>query len=77
MHRSRAKKFISTMMNMRHIVKEVVGKLLDRFHIQSDKAKDLWHLKVKVGRKIVHTVCFMFNTIAISEKSLTLKLVLN
>jgi hypothetical protein len=42
------------------------------------KAKDLWHLCAKIGRKILsHTVCFMFNQIENPEKPLALELLLN
>ena len=59
---SRPRKIVSKMMNIRRKVKTVIGQLVGRFNIQSIKAKDLRHLRAKIGRKILaHTVCFMFN----------------
>lgn len=58
----RPKRIVSLMMNMRRKVETVIGQLVERFKIQSIKAKDLWHLSAKVGRKILaHSICFMFN----------------
>jgi hypothetical protein len=75
---ARPKKLVSIMMNMRRIVETMIGQLVDRFHIQSIKAKDLWHLSAKVGRKILaHTVCFMFNMLANPERPLALELLIN
>ena len=40
----------------------MIGQLVSRFKIQSIRAKDLWHLSVKVGQKILaHTVWFAIN----------------
>lgn len=72
---SRPKELVSSMMNIRRKVETVIGQLVDRFHVQSIKAKDLWHLSAKVGRKILaHTVCFMFNIIENPDKPLALEL---
>ena len=69
---------VSLMMNMRRIVETMIGQLVDRFHIQSIKAKDLCHLSAKVGRTILaNTVCFMFNTIVNPERPLALELLIN
>ncbi len=66
------------MMNIRRKVETVIAQLVDRFHIQAIKAKDLWHLSPKVGRKILsHTVCFMFNKIANPGRPLALELLLS
>ena len=78
MNDTRPKKLVSIMMNMRRIVETMIGQLVDRFHIQSIKAKDLWHLSAKVGRKILaHTICFMFNAIVNPERPLALELLIN
>jgi len=66
------------MMNMRRTVETMIGQLVDRFNIQSIKAKDLWHLSAKVGRKILaHTMCFMFNLIVNPDKPLALELLID
>lgn len=62
MHDSRPKELLSQMMNVRRIVETTIGQLVARFKIQSIRAKDLWHLSAKVGRKILaHTICFAIN----------------
>ncbi len=78
MQDSRPKTLVTLMMNMRRTVETMIGQLVDRFKIQSVKAKDLWHLSAKVGRKILsHTVCFMFNSVVNPHKPLALELLLN
>ena len=70
----RPKETVSIMMNMRRKVETVIGQLVERFNIQSIRAKDLWHLCTKVTRKIMaHSVAFMFNQIQNPEKPLSLE----
>jgi len=58
----RPKEFISQIMNVRRKVETVIGQLTERFNIQSIRAKDTWHLMMKVGRKVfAHTLCFLIN----------------
>lgn len=58
---SRPKSVVYQMMNMRRLIETTFGQLTYRFNIQSIRAKDLWHLTVKVGRKVLaHTVAFFF-----------------
>jgi len=58
----RPKEFISQIMNVRRKVETVIGQLVERFKIQSIRAKDNWHLMAKIGRKIfAHTLCFFAN----------------
>jgi hypothetical protein len=74
MHDSRPKETVSLMMNMRRKIETVIGQLVERFHIQSIKAKDLWHLCTKVTRKILaHSVAFLFNQIQNPQKPLALE----
>ncbi len=78
MYDSRPKEIVSTMMNIRRKVETVIGQLVERFQVQSIKAKDLWHLCAKVGRKILaHTICFMFNKIENPENPLALELLIS
>jgi len=78
MEDSRPKTLVTLMMNMRRTVETMIGQLVDRFNIQSIKAKDLWHLSAKVGRKILaHTMCFMFNLIVNPDKPLALELLID
>lgn len=58
---SRPKEYINDIMNKRRLVETVIGQLVERFQIQAIRAKDLFHLSVKVGRKILaHTFGFLF-----------------
>lgn len=69
---------VSLMMNMRRKIETVIGQLVERFRIQSIKAKDLWHLYTKVTRKILaHSVAFMFNQNQNPEKSLALEFLIS
>lgn len=78
MQDSRPKALVKLMMKMRRIVETMIGQLVDRFQIQSIKAKDLWHLSAKIGRKILsHTVCFMFNSIVNPDRPLALELLID
>ena len=62
MHDTRPKELVFQMMNVRRIVETTISQLVTRFKIQTIRAKDLWHLSVKVGRKILaHTMCFAIN----------------
>ena len=58
----RPKSFVTRIMNIRRKVETVIGGLVERFKIQSIKAKDSLHLMSKIGRKILaHTVYFYLN----------------
>ncbi len=74
---ARPKKMVAIMMTIRRKIETVIGQLVERFDIQSIRAKDLWHLKAKVARKIVaHTFCFMLNKIENHHKPLELALLI-
>jgi hypothetical protein len=54
--------FVRQIKSVRRIVETVISQLVARFHIQHIRAKSLWHLSVKVGRKILaHTMAFFIN----------------
>lgn len=56
---TRPKEWVQQIISIRRTIETVISQLADRFQIQSIKAKDLWHLSAKVGRKILaHTCCF-------------------
>nr|WP_268904605.1 IS982 family transposase [Candidatus Regiella insecticola] len=74
---ARPKKMVAIMMTIRRKIETVIGQLVERFDIQSIRAKDLWHLKAKVARKIVaRTFCFMLNKIENHHKPLELALLI-
>lgn len=55
-----SKYFTEQIMNVRRKVETVIGQLVTRFKIQSIKVKDMWHLYVKLHRKILaHTFAFI------------------
>lgn len=77
MEDKRPKELVAQMMNMRRIVETTIGQLVTRFKIQAIRAKDLWHLSVKVGRKILaHTICFALNKTVNRENPLQLELLM-
>lgn len=46
----------------RRLVETVIGQLSEHFHIEKVRARDLWHLTNRVGRKILsHTVGVIIN----------------
>lgn len=73
----RPKDFVNQIMDIRRKVETVIGQLTERFRIQCIRAKDLWHLCVKVARKfLAHTVCFMINQKLNPAEPLQLELLL-
>jgi IS5 family transposase len=57
----RPKSFIKNIINIRRKIETMIGQLPERFQIQSIHVKDLFHLSVKVGRKILaHTMAFFW-----------------
>jgi len=63
MQETRPKKFVRQIMNIRRKVETVIGQLVERFKIQSIKARDYWHLMAKIGRKILaHSLCLYINS---------------
>ena len=63
MHDPRPRSFVNKIMDVRRKVETVIGQVADRFHIQTIRAKDTWHLMAKVRRRILaHTVCFFINS---------------
>lgn len=60
MQDSRPKEYVNSIMNVRRRIETVIGQLVERFNIQSIRVKDLFHLSVKTGRKILsHTFGFL------------------
>ena len=44
------------------MVETVIGQLSQQFHIEKIRARDLWHLTNRIGRKVLtHTVGIMIN----------------
>jgi hypothetical protein len=73
----RPKAFVYKIMNVRRKVETVIGQLVERFKIQAIRARDDWHLRAKIGRKILaHTTCFFINQCVNPEAPLQLEFLL-
>ena len=61
----RPKEFVKMINNKRRLVETVIGQLSERFNIEKVRARDMWHLTVRIGRKLLaHTVnCFINHTL--------------
>lgn len=60
-----SKAVVKTLNNTRRIVKTVIGQLSERYNIEKIRARNLWHLTVRVGRKLLaHTVDCYLNFVA-------------
>jgi hypothetical protein len=62
---NRPKEFVKMINNKRRLVETVIGQLTERFNIEKVRARDMWHLTVRIGRKLLaHTVnCFINHTL--------------
>lgn len=62
MKETRDPKFVKQLMSVRRLVETVIGQLTERFNIEKVWARDLWHLTIRLTRKILaHTVCVFIN----------------
>ena len=61
----RPKEFVKIINNKRRLVETVIGQLSERFNMEKVRARDMWHLTVRIGRKLLaHTVnCFINYTL--------------
>ena len=58
----RSKKLLNWMKNTRRLIETVIGQLIERFHIERVRARDLWHEASRFWRKLLaHTVCLKIN----------------
>lgn len=58
----RPKEYVQELMRERRLVETVIGQLTERFHIQRIRARDQWHLTVRIFRKVLsHTVAVFLN----------------
>jgi hypothetical protein len=58
MEDNRPKGFLKWMKGTRRLVETVIGQLVERFHIEKIRARDLWHESSRFWRKLLaHTVC--------------------
>jgi hypothetical protein len=62
MEEARPKRFLNWMKGTRRLVETVIGQLAERFHIETIRARDLWHQSSRFWRKLLaHTVCMKIN----------------
>ena len=62
MKEARSKGFLKWLTSTRRLVETVIGQLAERFHIEKIRARDTWHLRNKVARKVLsHTLCIFIN----------------
>ncbi len=53
----RSRLFVERIKKTRRRIETVIGQLTERFHIEKSKARDMWHLRVRILRKVLsHTV---------------------
>ncbi len=58
----RDKQFLKHMKDKRRLIETVIGQLVERFSITKIRARDLWHLTNRIGRKLLaHTVAAIIN----------------
>ena len=54
--------FVAHLQRTRRLIETVIGQLTERFHIQTVRARDLWHLTARVARKVLaHTLAIWIN----------------
>lgn len=59
---SRPRSFMRRAARARRLVETVIGQLCERFEIERNRARDLWHLVSRLYRKIAaHTLCVLLN----------------
>jgi hypothetical protein len=57
----RPKQYVRELNRKRRLIETVIGQLCERFRIEKVRARDLWHLTVRITRKLLaHTVnCYL------------------
>ena len=62
MQDSRPRGFMRRAARARRLVETVIGQLCERFEIEHNRARDLWHLVSRLYRKVAaHTICVFLN----------------
>jgi len=58
----RAPAGIKQLQRLRRLIETVIGQLVERFHIEKVRARDMWHFTSRLHRKLLaHTVCLWLN----------------
>ena len=59
---SRPRSFRRWASGARHLVETVIGQLCERFEIERNRARNLWHLVSRLDRKVAaHMLCVRLN----------------
>jgi hypothetical protein len=54
--------WVKLLQRLRRLIETVIGQLVERFHFEKVRARDMWHLTSRLNRKLLaHTVCFWLN----------------
>jgi hypothetical protein len=62
MKENRPRGFMRQAAHARRLVETVIGQLCERFEIERNRARDLWHLVSRLYRKVAaHTLCVLLN----------------
>ncbi|EKF05809.1 hypothetical protein FDUTEX481_00667 [Tolypothrix sp. PCC 7601] len=51
------------MQRFRRLIETVIGQLVERFHIEKIRARDMWHLTSRLNRKIIGLQCLSWKII--------------
>nr|VFK04438.1 MAG: hypothetical protein BECKH772B_GA0070898_104442 [Candidatus Kentron sp. H]VFK04890.1 MAG: hypothetical protein BECKH772A_GA0070896_104752 [Candidatus Kentron sp. H]VFK08018.1 MAG: hypothetical protein BECKH772C_GA0070978_104772 [Candidatus Kentron sp. H] len=70
---TRPKKVVRTLMRKRRLVETVIAQLTERFNIQRIRARDTWHLTVRIARKILSHTMVVFLNLAAGNRPLQLE----
>ncbi len=63
MQDDRPEDYVKELMRDRRLVETVIGQLTERFNVQKLRARDSWHLTVRISRKILsHTMAVFINS---------------
>lgn len=64
MHDPRDPRFVKQLISKRRLVETVISQLSDRFRIQKNWARDLWHFTNRITRKLLsHALAFYLNVL--------------
>lgn len=59
---SRDRNLIKLLIKTRRLIETVIGQLTERFHFETVRTRDLWHLTSRIYRKLLsHTVALWLN----------------
>lgn len=62
---TRPKQFVRALIQTRRLIETVIGQLVERFHLEKIRARDLWHLTNRINRKLLaHTIAFWLNRLS-------------